>query len=348
MKTYTYWPNDQQERFQEFWTLDRLGKALWMQEHRRTAFVSRTIVVQDNFLGISSTVHAISRGIYGFYPKRTTSWLFKYDLDKKRGHIDADRTLIKNILKRYPEWEFLESLDWDRCLSMAVVRDIMLGKLTSVDAVVRAYCKSLGIKGYSGKELQRLKILGYLVESLAVFDVDKLIPALRDEDRASLLYNQFDVIEQAYLLGIKLNPFWSEKRFHAEHQRLTRILMQHKLDKMECLPVWDLPSDFSSYLSIPRKVEFLNNEKVVFEEGTFMHHCLYTNYWRKIKAKQYIAFSIMLPSGEKATLGIRRTSYGAWQFDQCYRKYDRPIEGTDNDYVTDLTRRICSTFPTNE
>lgn len=349
MKTFTktYCSEEARARFDEFWSLDRLGKALWIQKHGYCGFITETITIQENFLGICVTTCTISKGIHGFFPKRTTQWLFKYDLVRKKGQCVSDRFSIKSILIKYPEWEFLNSLKDTRCLSMAVVRDILLGKLTSVDMVVRTYFKSLGIKGYSGKELLRLTDFGgCLTEVLTVFDIKTLIPTLRDREQRAILMRQRDIIDQAYLLGVKLNPRWSEKRFYEEHQKLTYILMQSELERKNCLPVWDLPKDFSGYPGIGEDVKFLNDERAIFEEGTFMHHCLYTNYWRKIRNKEYIAFNVKLPSGDKATLGIRRNSYeGIWQFDQCYKKYDAPVEGLDFVYVSNLARSICKLFP---
>lgn len=327
------------QEYQEFWSLERLEKALYIQEKGYPSYENYSIIIKEGFLGILQTNCSTARGLHGFYPRKSQTWLFKYDLDNHRGKIDADRRVIFSILKEFPEWEFLKSLDFRQCLSLAIVRDILLGKLTSVDSVIRAYFKSLGIKGYSGKELLRLCCLGSLTTTLAVFNVDNLIPALRDESQKYILQRQSDLIYQAYLLGVKLNPRWSEKRFSEEHQKLTHILMQHKLEKMGNSPVWDLPEDLSKYPS----VKLLNTERDVFEEGLYMHHCVYTNYWRLIKEKKYLAFSIKLPSGERATLGLYKLK-DSWNYNQCYKKYDRDLEPAEFLYAEEVCKALIKLF----
>lgn len=327
------------KEYQDFWNLDRLEKALYIQETGYPSYENTEIIIKEGFLGIVSTSYTTARGLHGFYPKKGQTWLFKYDLNNRRGKIASERSMILGILKEFPEWEFLKSLELNRCLSMTVVRDILLGKLTSVDSVMRAYFKSLGIKGYSGKELLRLRCLGSLTTTLAVFNVDDLIPALRNDSQKCILQRQSDIIDQAYLLGIKLNPRWSEKRFSEEHQKLTHILMQRKLEKMGNSPVWDLPEDLSEYPS----VRLLNTEREVFEEGLCMHHCVYTNYWRLIKEKRYLALSIKLPSGERATLGIHKFK-DSWRYDQCYKKYDRCLDTSEFLYAKEICEFIIKLF----
>lgn len=329
--------------YQEFWNLDRLEKAFYIQEEGCPSYDDYSIIIREGFLGILETHFSSARGLHGFYPKKRQIWLFKYDLNNRKGKIVADRGVIFSILKEFTEWEFLKTLEFRQCLSMTVVRDILLGKLTSVDSVIRAYFKSLGIKGYSGKELLRLCCLGSLTTTLAVFNVDDLIPALRDDSQKCILQRQSDLIDQAYLLGVKLNPRWSEKRFYEEHQKLTHILMQHKLEKMGNLPVWDLPEDLSGYPGIPEHVKLLNTEREVFEEGLYMHHCVYTNYWRVIREKKYLAFSIKLPSGERATLGIDKFK-DSWDYNQCYKKYDRDLEPAEFLYVEKVCEALIKLF----
>jgi hypothetical protein len=83
-----------------------------------------------------------------------------------------------------------------------------------------------------------------------------------------------------------------------------------------------------------------NTEQEVFEEGSVMHHCIYTNYWHDIKTKEYLALTVNLPEGP-ATIGMRlgngvlssyndRSTYG---FDQCYHKFNSRLSAVEDKIV---------------
>lgn len=96
--------------------------------------------------------------------------------------------------------------------------------------------------------------------------------------------------------------YWSMKRFTEEHSKLTAKIMEDELaEKNKELLYSD---EYNQYLPKNINCSFINSEYKCFQEGNFMHHCLYTNYWGNIKALRYIAISVNDEYYGRATVGI--------------------------------------------
>ncbi len=109
-----------------------------------------------------------------------------------------------------------------------------------------------------------------------------------------------DVLLQCVFLDIKMNLTWSNSRLHAEHEKLTNILMQFDIDSKDSTKI-DFDRDIASIL-LPN-MQLIDCESECFREGTVMHHCIYTNYWSRICNREYFAVRLTLP--ERCTVGIR-------------------------------------------
>ena len=92
--------------------------------------------------------------------------------------------------------------------------------------------------------------------------------------------------------------------------------MKEDLEKKEQVDIYGECPQFD----YPCKL--LSTEREVFTEGMEMHHCVYTNYWHRIKEHKYLAFSF--EAAERFTPGLKLTDNG-WELDQAYCKYDKQI-----------------------
>jgi hypothetical protein len=122
--------------------------------------------------------------------------------------------------------------------------------------------------------------------------------------------------------AVKLNQIvdfnWSESRIQGEHQKQIRELNKQEITTKSSEPIYE-PFD------LPDNIHLLNTELDVFMEGYTMHHCLYSNYWRLIKERSFIAFHMTYP--EDCTFSIRRNWTGdGIIFDQASCVYNACVK----------------------
>lgn len=137
----------------------------------------------------------------------------------------------------------------------------------------------------------------------------------------------YDLLNSAIKLNEIVDFNWSPKRIEEEHKRQTLELMSREISSKKNDPIYNV--DKSKFLPFV----LLNTEEAIFVEGTLMHHCLYTNYYSKIKNHVYIAFHLSTP--EDCTLGINYIN-GEPKFNQMFRKYDQPVSSSTRQYALDF------------
>lgn len=270
-----------------------------------------------------------------FFLKQKNTAKFLYDKVKRRIiYNNYRRDILLRDLCYLPRFDWLEQ-EYQKnninstVMSNAVVRDILLGKLTNCEDIVKQYIKSLHVKNISWKTyVNYLNIIWYPSLSLqwlekATTDTNVAMEYITnsDSDRVRLFR---DMINQALALNKKINPKWSEKRMGEEHTKMTRELMQLEIEEKEQTPIHENCPEFK----YPCKI--LNSEQDVFFEGKCMHHCIYTNYWNRINQKRYLGISFTEP--ERFTLGLRASEDG-YVFDQAYLKYDKKISQESKDMI---------------
>lgn len=260
-----------------------------------------------------------------FFLKHTVIKKFLYNKETKRVRSFYDRVNLMEDLCSLPRFNWLDNElkkgnIHQRVFSNSVVRDILAGKLTNCEDIVKTYLKSLKLKNISWKAyVQYLNGKTYFEMpinwiKICTTDINSSLILLSKDGSKSRLFR--DMLPQALTLQKEINPRWSEKRMTKEHLEMTRILLAKEIEAKEETPVYDkLPS--TNY-----DCQLLNSEKSVFMEAQEMHHCIHSCYWSPIKNHEYIAFSFYLP--ERFTLGLRATPAG-FEFDQAYLKYDQKI-----------------------
>lgn len=227
--------------------------------------------------------------------------------------------------------EWLQDIHPNHChvfiKTATVLSKIFSGKITNVRDLVKHHIKySLNMKNVSPELFyQYLKVEGSKYETLGnvmyymkmMAEPNEYLQKLIDNDGRSFFTNQdYDLIHQANILGRKIKVNWSERKKHELHQEWTKEIMALEMDLVE-----DTDIDYKGELSVhPHGFKLISNQKEIFAVGKTEHHCIYTNYWNRIKDKQYFVLYGQV-SGENYTVGI--TNYGSgFIIDQIQKKYN--------------------------
>jgi len=140
-----------------------------------------------------------------------------------------------------------------------------------------------------------------------------------------------DLTNQCLALDRKLDFSWSEKRLNEYHTELTREIMQFKIDNIR-----DTRVEYSDLPPITNSIKLLSSEKEIFEEGTLMHHCVYTNYWSQVSNRMYFVFTY--ENGDvRATIGVNKHwESGKFEVQQMYQKFNQPVPEEDRARVKSI------------
>ena len=219
---------------------------------------------------------------------------------------------------------------------------------TKVDSAAYFVCKYLGFKPHihinkillrqivkKGKEAyndylikheEEIKCLknGFSYEDLKIFTDN---PNLFMEKMFSLpeqeCYELKDLLFQAKKLNRIIKMSWSQRRIHDEHMKWTEEIHQLKTRNCSTELIWE------NSVKLPEGVTLLNSEKEIANEGSSMHHCIYTNYCNDLKNKRMIAFHVVNKDGDfTCSFRIKDNQI---EFDQAYKAWNKRL--TDDEMV---------------
>lgn len=210
---------------------------------------------------------------------------------------------LKDFLKDYGlEWVVNEGFDsW---LTKGLLEKILKGKITNPSDACKHIITYQRLGKTVNRELLRLYIKNnrhgkglIFRNSKGLKDINPFLAAMGSHPQAHTLLH--DMVDQALALGKTVDFNWSQNRLREEHSKMTRELMgiEAKFLETNVLVYKHLPQ-------LPKEWQILDSALKVFEEGTNMKHCLYTNYWRKIRLRAYMAYHWESPEGG-VTVGIR-------------------------------------------
>lgn len=155
-------------------------------------------------------------------------------------------------------------------------------------------------------------IVGYSKETIQLFVDDVEIFKKR------LGYVELrDLFEQARILNRKIKMSWSDRKIHDMHMRWTEEIQSIKIRNCSEDPIWGIIPE------LPHGIEILNSEKRIAEEGTKMHHCIYTNYLHHLKSKNAIAFHVH--GDNPYTVMFTKNYKDEWSFNQAYHAWNKPL-----------------------
>jgi hypothetical protein len=134
-----------------------------------------------------------------------------------------------------------------------------------------------------------------------------------------------DLFTQAEMLDRKVNLKWSETRMKEVHAEWTRELMGMAIKSIQ-------PVDYNyPEIETPEGISLIKSNIELFEEGTTMKHCVYTNYERSVRNKNYYVFRYDR-EGVRATAGVRIVGINHVVLDQMYSIRNTSVDQKHKDY----------------
>ncbi len=231
-----------------------------------------------------------------------------YDKETKKlkvwmGTFLNNLTHFKEAMKELG-FEWVEQEHFDQWLTKGLLEKVFQGKITNPSQAAGYLVKRGGYQKGTSPELLRKFIKERQSYKQKLFSVSKVAKNLNHYIERSLpeYIKEFaknntefgaspfgqehileDTIRQALALNEKIDFTWSPNRIKQVHEEWTKRLMEKELQFME-----DDIVDYPCFPALPEGYSVLDTQKKVFEEGTRMSHCVYTNYWDRVKEGKYV------------------------------------------------------------
>ena len=146
-----------------------------------------------------------------------------------------------------------------------------------------------------------------------------------------------DLFDQARILNRKIKMSWSDRKIHDVHMKWTEEIQAFKTRDCSEEPIWD------DVPELPDHIELLNSEKRIAEEGSKMHHCIYTNYGQRLKHGKYIALHVK--SSNPYTVMFYMNHSDKWVFSQAYHAWNKPLTKEEMDEAMSLIDHVSKIKP---
>ena len=281
-----------------------------------------------------------SRSMYRIYKKdnnivvavNTLSWMFK----KNRFFIKSDFDTLATIT---PTRVFSTRIDTAArivCKHLGFTPDIHVNKILFRQIVKRG---KEAYDEYLTKHIDELFChrYGYSWDDIITYtDNPKLFLEKIKELESSELR---DLLYQAKKLNRIIKMSWSARRIHDEHIKWTEEI--HKLKTRNC----STESIWEKCVKLPKGVTLLNSEKEIANEGSSMHHCIYTNYCSHLKNKRMIAFHVANKDGDfTCSFRIRDNQV---EFDQAYKAWNQRLTDSEMEIAQSLKHYVIALIALN-
>ncbi len=225
-----------------------------------------------------------------------------------------------------------------------VLKAIFTGKVTNFDDLLKVYITStyklkVGSPQYNDvkEEIKNRFHEPHEVIQMMNFSTSiKKAFQLMNGDMSNKIEEKYifwDLLKDAQMLDLKINPEWSLSRMKQEHEKNTERLMLLEEGTLDTAPIHKTDTVINDKI----QGVLLNSEKEVFKEASLMHHCLYTHYFERIKNKRYIALSLKSP--ERCTVGIRYTEERGFELEQVHTIYNGCVSSDTHDLITEYIRK---------
>jgi hypothetical protein len=148
-----------------------------------------------------------------------------------------------------------------------------------------------------------------------------------------------DLLYQAKKLNRIVKTSWSSRRIHDEHMKWTEEIHQLKTRNCSTEPIWE------KSVKLPEGVTLLNSEKEIANEGSSMHHCIYTNYCNALKNKRMIAFHVVNKDGDfTCSFRIKDNQI---EFDQAYKAWNKRLTDDEMTFARFLKHCVIALLALN-
>lgn len=148
-----------------------------------------------------------------------------------------------------------------------------------------------------------------------------------------------DFLHQAKILNRVIKTSWSSRRIHDEHMKWTEEIHQLKTRNCSTEPIW------KKSVTLPKNVILLNSEKAIADEGSNMHHCIYTNYCRPLTNRTMIAFHVINDGGD-FTCSFRIQNNKV-QFDQAFKAWNKILTASEVKFARSLEHYVIGLLALN-
>jgi len=291
-----------------------------------------------------------------FY-SRNNKYGFTYDKDKKdfkfwfgRSIHEIPPLMLYDVFRHFNiDWYGILSPSLASLLNATMVKNMIKGKITNPRDYVKAYLKTspyrksgisseLFYKTFANGNVQSPKSYRKIIEYST--DPNHALELITSQNGNGYINHTItDLYDQAAVLDRKVNPKWSEARMKEVHAEWTREIMSVEVKSIKQHD-YEYPE-----IALPDGLEIIANNYELFEEGTTMKHCVYTNYESRIRSKQYFAFRYD-KDGIRATLGVDKYNSNNATFNQMYGIGNSPvptdIADTMKEFInTDYFQKWC-------
>jgi hypothetical protein len=233
-------------------------------------------------------------------------------------------------------------IDWFICLpnsltsllNATMLAGMIKGKITNPRDYIKAYLKTspykkqdvsieLFYKTFGGGNINSPKFFRKILEYST--NINHALELITKMHYPPHYVN--DLYDQAAVLNRKVNPRWSQKRMDLIHSQWTREIMEIEIKSIKAHDYKYSPTN------LPTGISLITDNYMLFEEGSIMKHCVYTNYESKIRRREYFAFRYDR-EGVRATVGIRRNhATEKCVLDQMYGIGNSPISEEHKEIV---------------
>jgi hypothetical protein len=248
-----------------------------------------------------------------------------------------EHDIMPDIIKTFQlDWFSNMSNSLKTLLNNTMLQNCIKGKITNPRDYVKAYLKTspyknldisveLFYKTFSDTRIGSPK--SYKKTILYSVNPNESLEYIgRTFNQSSINSTIYDLFNQAELLDRKVNIKWSESRMKEIHKEWTRELMSIAINSIE--PVeYNYPE-----LETPEGISLITNNIELFEEGTIMDHCVYTNYEYKVRSKNYFVFRYNR-NDVRATVGVTQ-AVDKIEINQMYSIRNTPVDQEHKDYVS--------------
>jgi hypothetical protein len=143
----------------------------------------------------------------------------------------------------------------------------------------------------------------------------------------------YDMVNQCNILKEKIDFTWSDRKLKDIHQKWTARIMDIKKKYISEEIYYSIEKirEAINWLQ-SNEIRLISNSLELFAEGTYQHHCVYTNYNHRVKKADYFVMHDNVSGG---TIGISQSgsftdrdgnTMLGWKIDQIRKKFNNPID----------------------
>ena len=257
---------------------------------------------------------------------------FTYDKAKKtirswwsRSISKVDPLMLADIMEYFKvDWFKAMPISLRSLLTLPLLKRIVKGKLTNPIDFVKSYLKT---SPYKKLDISPKVFYDTLMHNSNIINIKSFRTILEYSTNANHALTELlgkvksgfagsvplinDIYAQAAMLNKRVNPLWSNKRMQEVHTEWTREVMGMQLKCLDKI-VYKYPEGFDKIKL--DSVELIKDNFELFEEGTLMNHCIYSNYHNIVANYNY--FAVRYKKGDvRATVGINLGHENQWDYD---------------------------------